>query len=225
MKDKRILITGGTSGLGLALATEALERGAKVVAVARRPPQRVPHSDRYLFIAADISHAEDIYAISGEATSFLGSIDILINNASYLGQTPLKQLLDTECEDFEAVLQTNVLGPFRLTKAILPQMVLSNRGLVVNISSDAAVSAYPRWGSYSVSKAALDHLSRVWEEELKLAGIHFLAVDPGDMDTPMHRAALPESDPQTLRTPSDSARLLLDLIESGQYLNPVRRSL
>lgn len=99
--------------------------------------------------------------------SRLGDVDILFNVASYLGQTPLRLLVDTDCEDMEQVLQTNVIGPFRLTKALLPSMLLKQKGLVVNISSDAAMNAYPTWGSYSISKAASDHQSRIFDEELK----------------------------------------------------------
>src|SRR5215470_4393315 len=128
----------------------------------------------------------------------LGGLDVLVNNASSLGPTPLALLADTECEDFEVALATNVLGPFRLTKALLGALTASARqgrgGLVINVSSDAAVNAYPTWGAYGASKAALAHLSRIWSEELASEGVRFVSLDPGDMDTPLHAIAAPDTD-------------------------------
>src|SRR4029079_8175405 len=117
--------------------------------------------------------------------------------------TPLALLGDTECEDFERAIATNVLGPFRLTKALLGSLAASARdgrgGLVLNVSSDAAINPYPTWGAYGASKAALHHLSRIWDAELKNQGIRFLSVDPGDMDTPLHAAAIPDADRTALK--------------------------
>jgi NAD(P)-dependent dehydrogenase (short-subunit alcohol dehydrogenase family) len=129
--------------------------------------------------------------------------------------------MDTDCEDLEAVLQTNLVGPFRLTKLVAAQMIPRGEGTVVNISSDAAVSAYPRWGAYGVSKAALDHLTRIFQAELEASGVRFLALDPGDMDTPLHLAAIPDADRSQLHRPGDSAGLILRKIEEGRF-SPVR---
>ena len=118
--------------------------------------------------------------------------------------------------DLEHALATNVLGPFRLTKALLGALASSARegrgAVVLNISSDAAINAYPRWGAYGVSKAALHHLSRIWNEELASQGIAFLSLDPGDMDTPLHAAAVPDADPTELKRPEISAVELVDAI-------------
>jgi NAD(P)-dependent dehydrogenase (short-subunit alcohol dehydrogenase family) len=125
-------------------------------------------------------------------------------------------LADTECEDFELALQTNLLGPFRLTKALLGALASSARegrpAIVVNISSDAAVGAYAGWGAYGASKAALAHMSRIWDEELKEHGVRVIAHDPGDMDTPLHALAVPDADSADLKTPDQSARELLERI-------------
>jgi NAD(P)-dependent dehydrogenase (short-subunit alcohol dehydrogenase family) len=123
------------------------------------------------------------------------------------------------------VLETNVVGPFRLTKALLGSMQLREEGIVVNISSDAAVSAYSGWGAYSVSKAALDHLGRIWAEETAGTGVRFLSVDPGEMDTVMHEEALPGSDRATLARPEDVAARLVALLESGGFRSGERRTL
>ena len=84
--------------------------------------------------------------------------------------------------------------------------------MVVNISSDAAVNAYPQWGAYGASKAALRHMTRIWDEELAPQGIHFLSLDPGDMDTPLHALAVPDADPSTLKRPEAAAREIADAI-------------
>jgi NAD(P)-dependent dehydrogenase (short-subunit alcohol dehydrogenase family) len=113
-------------------------------------------------------------------------------------------------------LRTNLLGPFRLTKALLGALAASARdgrgAVVVNISSDAAVNPYARWGAYGASKAALHHLTRIWNEEQAADGIRFLSIDPGDMDTPMHAAAVPDADPATLKRPEDAAREVVDAV-------------
>ena len=149
----------------------------------------------------------------------LGGLDVLVNNASDLGPVPLALLGDTACEDFERALDTNVLGPFRLTKALLGALAASARegsgAVVVNISSDAAIEPYPRWGAYGASKAALRHMSRIWNEELRGAGITVLSIDPGDMDTPLHTAAVPDADPASLKRPEDAAREIADAIATA----------
>lgn len=229
--NKNAVITGGSSGLGRALALQLLEKGAKVAIVARNPQPLKALQQEYpalLTFQADVSDKQAIFPLAAAIQSQLGDVDLLINAASSLGPTPLRYLVDTECEDLEAVLQTNLIGPFRLTKALLPGMLLKQAGLVVNISSDAAISAYPTWGSYSVSKAALDHLSRIFDAELQAQGVRFWAIDPGDMDTPMHRAAVPDANPADLRDPADSARALIALIEAQDFASnadAVRRSL
>ena|SRR5215831_18904617 len=212
MKGLKVAVTGGTSGLGLALVKEFTARGACVAYVARHPRAIVGAHG----IVGDVAEKNDIYPIALQVTGELGGLDVLINNASDLGPAPLALLGDTECEDFQRALDTNVLGPFRLTKALLGALSASARegrgGVVVNISSDAAVNAYPRWGAYGASKAALLHLTRIWDEEQRAQGIRFLAIDPGDMDTPMHAAAVPDADPATLKRPEDAAREILDAI-------------
>jgi NAD(P)-dependent dehydrogenase (short-subunit alcohol dehydrogenase family) len=173
-------------------------------------------------LPADMGDKRAIHAIAGAAAAVAGPIDILIHNASTLGPTPLRLLLDTECEDLAGVLETNLMGPFRLTRVIAGAMALRGSGLVVHVSSDAAVAAYPRWGAYGISKAALDHLNRSWAVEVP--EVRFFSVDPGEMDTDMHAAAVPEADPATLARPHDVARRIArmildsDRIESGSRL-------
>ena len=216
---RRVAITGGTSGLGLALVRELLGRGARVAFVARTPG-RVEEVAREHpgahGIVGDVSLKGDIHPIAVQIVGELGGLDVLVNNASDLGPTPLALLGDTDCEELERALATNLLGPFRLTKAVLGALAASARegrgAVVLNVSSDAAVTPYPRWGAYGASKAALHHLSRIWDAELAAEGVRFLSIDPGDMDTPLHAAAVPDADPATLKRPEAAARELAEVI-------------
>jgi NAD(P)-dependent dehydrogenase (short-subunit alcohol dehydrogenase family) len=215
----RAAVTGGTSGLGLALVQELLARGAQVAFVARGRDrvERVARENHGAHgIVGDVSLKADIHPLALQIAGELGGLDVLINNASDLGPTPLSLLGDTECEDLERALATNLVGPFRLTKALLGGLAASARegrgAVVLNVSSDAAINPYPRWGAYGASKAALHHLSRIWDEELAAEGVHFLSLDPGDMDTPLHARAVPDADPATLKRPETAARELLDAI-------------
>jgi NAD(P)-dependent dehydrogenase (short-subunit alcohol dehydrogenase family) len=144
----------------------------------------------------------------------VGPIDVLVLNASTLGALPLRELSETECEDLARVLEVNLLGPFRLAKAVVGSMALRGSGLVVAISSDAAVTGYPRWGAYGASKAALDHLLRTWAAELEGSGVAFVSVDPGEMDTQMHAQSMPEADRSALARPADVAERIADLVEA-----------
>ena len=215
----RVVITGGTSGLGRALVGELRNRGARVAFVARardgveRTAREWPDVHG---IVGDVSRKDDTHAIAIQALGVLGGLDVLVNNASSLGPVPLVPLADTECEDLELALATNVVGPFRLTKALLGSLAGSaregRRPLVVNVSSDAAINAYPAWGAYGASKAALHQLSRIWNEELTGEGIRVLSIDPGDMDTPLHAVAVPDADRSTLKRPAVAAWEIAEVI-------------
>ena len=217
----RVAITGGTSGLGLALVNEWLHRGARVAFVARHREaveRAAPIRADVHGIVGDVARKEDIYPIAVQILGALGGLDVLVNNASSLGPVPLVLLGDTECEDLDLALATNVLGPFRLTRALLGSLAASAREgrhpLVVNVSSDAAINPYPTWGAYGASKAALRHLSRIWDEELSGEGIRVVSFDPGDMDTPLHALAVPDADRSTLKRPEAAARELADVIDA-----------
>ena len=219
IRGLRIAITGGTSGLGLALVRRLLDAGADVAFVARgrsgveRVCQERPDAHG---IVGDVSEKEDIHPIAIQVLGALGGLDVLVNNASSLGPVPLAPLADTECEDLERALATNVLGPFRLTKALLGSLAATAREggapVVVNISSDAAVTPYAGWGAYGASKAALAHLGRIWDAELAAEGIRVISVDPGDMDTPLHELALPDADRSSLKNPDQAAAEIVELI-------------
>jgi NAD(P)-dependent dehydrogenase (short-subunit alcohol dehydrogenase family) len=219
LQGVRVAITGGTSGLGLALVRQLRRDGALVAFVARhrdgvaRVARDHPGASG---ITGDVSIKAEIHPIAIQVLGALGGLDVLVNNASSLGPVPLAPLADTDCEDLELALATNLVGPFRLTKALLGSLAASARAgrhpLVINVSSDAGVTPYPGWGAYGASKAALHHLSRIWNEELAAEGIRVLSVDPGDMDTPLHALAVPGADRSTLKSPESSAREIADVI-------------
>jgi NAD(P)-dependent dehydrogenase (short-subunit alcohol dehydrogenase family) len=217
------LVTGASRGLGKALAEQLAKKGARVALVARElgPLREVVeeirrHGGDAHAIAGDVASKEAIHRIAGQAQGTIGEIGIAIHNASTLGPTPLRLLLDTECEDLEAVLATNVIGPFRLTKVLAGAMAIRGAGVIVHISSDAAVEPYPRWGVYGASKAAQDHLSRILAAELEGTGVRVFAVDPGEMDTAMHAAAMPDADRATLSRPAEVAARIVQMIEDGR---------
>jgi len=219
IRGQGVLVTGASRGLGRALAEALAVRGARVAMVARDPGLLhdavatirarggIAHA-----IVGDVAAKDAVHRIAGQAQGLVGEIAIAIHNASTLGPTPLRLLLDTECEDLAAVLETNLVGPFRLTKILAGAMALRGAGVLVHISSDAAVEPYPRWGAYGISKAAQDHLSRILAAELADTGVRILAIDPGEMDTAMHAAAIPDADRTTLQKPGDVAARIVEMI-------------
>jgi len=219
------IVTGASRGLGAALARALGREGARVVCVARGLETlegvvagiRAEGGDAHA-ISADLGDKHAIHAIAGAAAALVGPIDLLVQNASELGPVPLPLLLDTECEDLERVLAVNLVGPFRLTKVIAGSMAIRGKGLVVLVSSDASTAAYPNWGAYGISKAALDHMGRIWAAELDGTGVRFLSIDPGEMDTKMHADAIPDADPKTLARPADVAEKIVAMARRAESL-------
>ena len=225
INEKSVLITGGGRGLGRALALRLSAEGARITLVARRRKEldevvaEIRKRGGIAFgIAADVGDKESVYPIVGQAAALAGPVDVLINNASALGPVPLRLIPDTDCEDFERALQVNTVGPFRLIKAVAGSMFLRQTGLIVNISSDAAVEAYPFWGVYGASKAALDHLTRIAAAEMADSGVRFLVVDPGEMNTRMHADASPDADPGGLQSPATVAEKIVAMIKQSDRI-------
>lgn len=215
------VVTGASRGLGRALAAAWARRGARVAMIAREPvalreaaaavARGGPGGDaRVVPIEADVADPRDVERIAAVVHERLGPVDWLVHNAGSLGPTPMPLLLDLDPDALAEVLATQVIGPLRLSRRLVGPMVLRGRGTVVAVSSDAAVEAWPRWGPYGASKAASDHLARTFAAELGDTGVRFVIVDPGEMDTAMHRAALPDADPATLRDPARVAEAVLD---------------
>lgn len=219
----RALITGGSAGLGKALAAELATRGWHVVITGRHADplaavaRRLPGAASVTAIAGDIADPGHRAEVVAEIQRFR-SLDLLVNNASTLGPTPLREFARLSAADVQRVLETNVLGPFALTAALLPALA-SARGIVIGISSDAAVEHYPGWGAYGASKAALDHMTLTFGVENP--DIACYSIDPGDMRTDMQQAAFPGEDISDRRLPADVVPALVDLIQrrppGGRY--------
>ncbi len=229
MEGRNVLLTGASRGLGLALAWELARRGARVVGVARGPEIEAAMADIRADAAVraaggaahavrgDVADRDAAARIVGEAAALVGPIDVLVQNASTLGPVPLRPLAELDPAELVAVFEANVFGPFRLARALVGGMVLRGRGTMLAISSDAAVSAYPGWGAYGASKAALDQLHRVLAAELEGTGVAVTVVDPGEMDTRMHADAMPDADPASLARPADVARRIADLLADAPH--------
>jgi NAD(P)-dependent dehydrogenase (short-subunit alcohol dehydrogenase family) len=217
------LVTGGSAGLGRALVRALADRGWTVVTDARDAPRltdAVGDLDGVTAVPGDIAdpdHRRDlvdaVHRLAGPDTV----LDLLVHNASTLGPLPMPELKDMETESLAAIWDTNAGAPHALTRALLPDL-LGADGLLVSLSSDAAVQHYPGWGGYGAAKAALDHLTLTFAEE---TGLTAYAVDPGDMDTQMHRDAEPGEDLSHLPRPESVVPHVLGLIDgrpsSGRY--------
>ncbi len=213
------LITGASRGLGRATALALARQGASLSLCARGlgPLEGVADEARalgaeVLTIEADLRSVRDVERVVSRTLDRFGRIDVLVNNASELGPTPLPYLADYPPDAFVDVMQVNVVASFRLTQAVIGGMLLRKSGVVINVTSDAATHGYPGWGAYAVSKAALEGLTRTWNAELTATGVRMYALDPGDMDTAMHRAAIPDADPNQLRKPEEAAEMLLEAV-------------
>ena len=227
LKGLSVLVTGASRGLGAALGRRLGRAGARLALVARggEALEAVAREIRDAggeahALAGDVGDKRDAHRLAGAAMALVGPLDVVVHNASTLGAVPLRLLLETDCEDLERVLAVNLVGPFRLTKIVAGAMALRRRGLVVHVSSDAAVAAYPRWGAYGVSKAAQDHLGRVLAAELEGTGVRVVSVDPGEMNTRMHADAIPDADPATLADPDAVASRLAALIARPEAYAP-----
>ncbi len=209
------VITGASRGLGLALATELDHRGWDLVVDARSESTlRAATStltDRTVVVPGDVTDPAHVSALATVAAD-LGGAELLVNNASTLGASPLPAVADLDPELLAGIYATNVVAPVALVRALLPQLV-RHRGTVVDITSDAAVEAYETWGGYGSSKAALDRLSAVLAVEQP--ALHVYAFDPGDMRTQMHQDAYPGEDISDRPEPATVVPALLRLLQEG----------
>ena len=223
------VVTGASRGLGRAL-TLALAREGFALSICARGEaelEKVAAEARalgadVLAVTADMRNVRDVERVVVLTLERFGKVDVLVNNASELGPTPLPLLADYPPDVFTEVLNVNLHAPFRLTQTLIGQMLRRRHGTIINISSDVAVNGYANWGAYSVSKAALDGMTRTWAAELEGTGVRMYAIDPGDMNTAMHQAALPDDDPAGLSDPADVAEALMVIITGGFVPDTVR---
>jgi len=200
---KNVLITGASKGLGLAIARLFARRGHRLIINARREHE-LRIAERELAQLTDVTAiAGDVSEIAEEIAAKAAPVDILINNASELGPSPMPLLIDQPWESLLRIFRVNVVAPIHLIQLTRPRVV-------VNITSDAGTNAYPHWGGYGASKAALDHASRVLAAEMP--DMRVLIIDPGDMNTEMHALAEPGVDISALPSPDDIAPRILEAI-------------
>jgi NAD(P)-dependent dehydrogenase (short-subunit alcohol dehydrogenase family) len=217
------LVTGASGGLGRALSAELLREGWRVVVDGRdgarlaRAVGGMPRPEAATAVAGDVAspgHRARLVAAVREA----GRLDLLVNNASALGPSPLPRLADLPLWELERVLAVNVVAPLALMQLLAVRLEAAG-GAVVNVSSDAAVEAYEGWGGYGASKAALDQLSAVAAAEHPRLRIY--AFDPGDMATDMHQRAYPGEDISDRPAPESVVPALMRLVRgevpSGRY--------
>jgi NAD(P)-dependent dehydrogenase (short-subunit alcohol dehydrogenase family) len=215
------LITGGSQGLGLALAESLVREGWSVVIDARRAETLAQAAQRLRAIAgADTS----VIAVAGDVTDpahrarlvgaveAIGGLDVIVNNASTLGATPLPSLSVYPLDELRRVFEVDVVAPLALVQDLWPSLSAASAPRVVNITSDAAVEAYPGWGGYGMAKAALDQLSAVLAAECPF--LRVWAVDPGDLRTQMHQDAFPGEDISDRPEPATVVGALVALIGS-----------
>jgi NAD(P)-dependent dehydrogenase (short-subunit alcohol dehydrogenase family) len=212
LRGKNILITGASQGLGRELALVFAREGAAGLSLSARHDdairsvrdevRKIAPETNVLALEADVSKPKDIERlIATTLNAFGGRLDVLVNNASTIGPSPMPYLLDYPLEDFQNVLNTNLIGPFLLTKNLLPAMI-ENGGSIINVTSDAGSTGYPGWGAYGISKFGVEGMSQTWASELKETGVRVNWIDPGNMNTAMHRAAEPEEDPSEWSDPA-----------------------
>jgi NAD(P)-dependent dehydrogenase (short-subunit alcohol dehydrogenase family) len=191
------IVTGASRGLGAVVARVLAERGYDLVIGARNPEPLQETADalarkgvRVVPVAGDITDSA-VRAKLAESAGTLGGLDVVINNASELG--PMGPLLELNVTRFGRIFPVNTGAPIALIQIAVP-MLAERRGLIVNITSDAARGAYAGWGPYGASKAALELLTRTLAAELRERGVAAVIVDPGDMRTRMHQEAFPNED-------------------------------
>ena len=213
LAGKNILITGASQGLGREMALRFTREGAAGLSlVARHADQlnkvrdeirKIAPKIDIVVIEADVSKPRDIERmVATTLAQFKGRLDVLVNNASTIGPSPMPTLLDYPVQDFREVIETNLIGPFLLIKNALPAMI-EHGGSIINVTSDAGQVGYPGWGAYGISKFGLEGMSQTWASELEETGVRVNWVDPGNMNTAMHRAAEPEEDPSEWANPAE----------------------
>jgi NAD(P)-dependent dehydrogenase (short-subunit alcohol dehydrogenase family) len=213
------LITGASRGLGLEIARLFARREMPLILTARGAPALLTAADELraqtnvVTVPGDVAERDHAEALVRLGLARFGRIDALVNNASAIGPSPMPALEAYPLAALAEVFGVNVLAPLHLAQLVLPGMRERGTGLIVNVTSDAGVNAYPGWGGYGASKAALEHLSRTLAAELEGSGVRVHVVDPGDMNTQMHREAEPGVDLSHLPGPELSAPAFLHLVE------------
>lgn len=224
MNNKTALITGAYKGLGYALAERLAKQGWKLLITARSSEQLLDAKNKLaahtevIAIAGDVRDEIHLLEIADLLGRIEWKLDLVVNNASYLGESPMKRVLEHSIDRMHLVLHTNMIAPISLLQKL--QAFLNPQAKIINISSDAAKEIYETWGIYGAAKAGLDHMTAVLG--IEYPQFYFYAFDPGDMRTDMHQDAFPNEDISDRPLPKEFAvPTLLQLIQqnvpSGRY--------
>lgn len=217
MNNKVVMITGASKGLGKALTLAFAREGASLAICARTEAlllqvktEAEALGGKVLAVTADVSHSRDVERFVAMTEEAYGGIDVLVNNASILGPSPMPLLLDYPAEDYAEVIRVNAVSPFLMARRVLPGMLQRNEGSIINVTSEAGHFGYGGWGAYGISKFAVEGLTETWADELSETNIRINMVDPGEMDTEMHALAVPDCD-YPLAKPQDIVDVFLYL--------------
>ena len=215
-QQKVVMITGASKGLGRALTLALAKEGVRLAICARGEMQlrkiekeALALGAEVIAVQADVSDVRDVNRFVSIVEEGFGHVDVLINNASIFGPGP-SLLSDYPDHEFTEVLRVNVINPFLVTKRVVAGMLTRNKGRIFNITSEAGKTGFAEWGAYGISKFAVEGLTQTWADELQGTGVSISMVDPGEMDTEMHRVAVPTCDYE-LEDPNEVARIFVTL--------------
>ncbi len=227
-KRKTALITGASKGLGYALAEHLAHNGWNLLINARHAQQLFEakkHLEQFtevMAISGDVRDEIHLLQLAEALQNNQWRLDLVVNNASALGVSPMPKLLDHPVDDLHVIFHTNMIAPISLLQKVKP--FLKPNATIINISSDAGAEAYENWGAYGGSKAGLDHITAILGKENP--GYHFYSFDPGDMRTDMHRAAFPGEDISDRPLPAEKAvpalvHLIENILPNGRYTTSI----
>ena len=233
LAGKFAFITGASQGLGRELALTYAREGVRGLALVARNKEslqkvkveidRIAPDLNVTIVSADLGSTADAERVAAVTLAACGGrLDILVNNASTLGPVPMPYLLDYPADDFQQVLNVNLIAPFLLIQNLLAAMI-DHGGSIINVTSDAGRVGYPGWGAYGISKFGLEGLSQTWAAELAKTAVRVNWVDPGNMNTAMHRDAEPDEDPTAWTDPAAVTDIFVFLAsDAGQHVRGQR---
>lgn len=229
LKNKIILVTGGSKGIGKGISKVFLDEGAKVIICARNEEElknvenELKNGAQISSLRADLTNTNDITLIKNYISEKYGKLNILVNNASILGIT--SRIEEYPDDLWNQVIDINLNAQFYITKALIPLLKKTGNGSIINVSSTVGRQGRANWGAYSVSKFGLEALTQILAQELLEFNIRVNSVNPGGTRTDMRASAVPGEDPNTLPTPHDIAPVFVYLAsdesigETGKEFN------
>jgi len=215
LDGKTALITGGSKGIGKGIAEAFLKEGAHVIICGRDESSLMATGDELKefgqinYVVCDISKLSDVKKLAGQIETVMQKLDILVNNASILGdRAPISEYPEDVWLD---VIHVNLNAQFFVTKALLPLLLKSGNASIINVSSSVGRKGKKEWGAYAASKFGVEALTQVLADEMSETHVRVNSVNPGGTRTDMRACAYPDEDPDTLPTPMDIAPVFVYL--------------